>query len=196
MRTNTFTTRPLLFDEEAERQLLGCLLIDVELRRYIRRLIRIDDFSLYHHRAVYEAVLRAGAAPFYTIADALQGQSLIDEMGGEDFIRRLATQVDNYAGGYALARRVAKLGKQRRVLRLAEDMARAAVDGNIDNLNGWVNRRLMLAIRNALSLESAGEQIALPGVLGEGQQVERERSASQILDAERRGLSAPIPVSA
>lgn len=166
MRTYS-TSRPVLFDEEAERQLLGCLLVDVELRRHIRRLIRIDDFSLYHHRAVYEAVLRAGAAPFYVIAEALQGQPLIDEMGGEDFVRRLATQVDNYAGGYALARRVAKLGKQRRVLRLAEDMARAAVDGNIDGLNGWVNRRLVTAMRNALNLENAGEQIALPGVLGE-----------------------------
>ena len=62
---------------------------------------------------------------------------------------------------------MAKLGKQRRVLRLAEEMARAAVDGNIDGLNGWVNRRLVTAMRNALNLENAGEQIALPGVLGE-----------------------------
>jgi replicative DNA helicase len=157
----------MLFDEEAERQLLGCLLVDVDLRRHIRRLIRIDDFSLYHHRAVYEAVLRAGELPFYEIAGALEGQPLVREMGGEEFIRRLAVQVDNYAGGYELARRVAKLGKQRRVLRLAEDMARAAVDGNIDELNGWVNRRLVTAMRNAMSLENAGEQIALPGVLGE-----------------------------
>lgn len=177
MRTYTTFSRPLLFDEEAERQLLGCLLVDVELRRHIRRLIRIDDLSLYHHRAVYEAILRAGAAPFYAIADALHDQPLIAEMGGEDFIRLLVMQVDNYAGGYALARRVAKLGKQRRVLRLAEDMARAAVDGNIEGLNGWVNRRLVTAIRNALSLENAGEQIALPGVLGEGKPVEKSRSA-------------------
>jgi replicative DNA helicase len=166
----TYTTppsRPILFDEEAERQLLGCLLVDVDLRRHIRRLIRLDDFSLYHHRAVYQAVLHAGDAPFYAIADLLQTQPLVREMGGEGFIRRLAVQVDNYADGFALARRVAKLGKQRRVLRLAEDMARAAVDGNIDGLNGWVNRRLMMAIRNALSLENAGEQIALPGVMTE-----------------------------
>jgi hypothetical protein len=88
-------------------------------------------------------------------------------MGGEDFIRRLAVQVDNYADGFELARRVAKLGKQRRVLRLAEDMARAAVDGNIEGLNGWVNRRLVMAVRNALSLENAGEQMALPGVMTE-----------------------------
>lgn len=174
---NDITSRPLLFDEEAERQLLGCLLVDVGLRRHIRRLIRIDDFSLYHHRAVVEAVLRAGAAPFYAIAEALQGQPLIDEMGGEDFIRRLAVQVDDYTAGYALARRVAKLGKQRRVLRLAEDMARAAVDGNVENLSGWVNRRLVLAMRNALSLENAGEQIALPGVLGEGKPTARVMQA-------------------
>lgn len=170
MRTITNTprpTRPILFDEEAERQLLGCLLVDVDLRRHIRRLIRMDDFSLYHHRAVYQALLHAGAAPFYEIADKLEGQPLVREMGGEDFIRRLVVQVDNYAEGYELARRVAKLGKQRRVLRLAEDMARAAVDGNIEGLNGWVNRRLVLAVRNALSLESAGEQMALPGVLSE-----------------------------
>jgi replicative DNA helicase len=157
----------MLFDEEAERQLLGCLLVDVDLRRRIGRLIRVDDFSLYHHRAVYQAVLKAGVAPFYEIADALESQPLVREMGGEDFIRRLAVQVDNYADGFELARRVAKLGKQRRVLRLAEDMARAAVDGNIEGLNGWVNRRLVMAVRNALSLENAGEQMALPGVMTE-----------------------------
>lgn len=168
MRANTFTVRPMLFDEEAERQLLGCLLVDADLRRHVRRLVRVDDFSLHHHRAVYEAVLRAGAAPFYAIAEGLRGQSMIDEMGGENFIRQLVMQVDNYAGGYAFARRLAKLGKQRRLLRLAEDLARAAVDGDVDGLNGWVSRRLMLAMRNALGLESAGEQLALPGVLSDG----------------------------
>ncbi len=177
MRTYT-PSLPMLFDEEAERQLLGCLLVDVDLRRHIRLLIRIDDFRLFHHRAVYQAVLHAGDAPFYDIAGKLEGQPLVREMGGEDFIRRLAVQVDNYASGYALARRVARLGKQRRVLRLAEDIARAAVDGNIEGLNGWVNRRLIMAIRNALSQEGAGEQLPLPGVLGE------QKPATLALDAQ------------
>ena len=89
-----------LCDEPAERELLGCLLVDVDLRQTARRILRPDDFYLYHHRLICQAIYMSGTAEFYRIAQALAEHSLLIDMGGEDYIRSLAVQVENYAGAF------------------------------------------------------------------------------------------------
>ena len=153
-----------LCDEPTERELLGCLLVDVDLRRTARRILRPDDFYLYHHRLICQAIFSSSAAEFYRIGEVLAGHSLLTEVGGGDYIRDLAVQVENYALGLVHAQHIAQLGRQRRILHLAEDMARAAVEGEIDDISRQINKKLRSALRSAVSLEHAGRQMQLPGL--------------------------------
>lgn len=154
-----------LCDDATERELLGCLLVDVDLRRVARRMLRPDDFNLYHHRLIYHAILTAGPAEFYRIGAALADHPLVEQVGGADYIRDLAVNVENYAAGTALMHDIVQLGRQRRVLQLAEDMARAAVSGHLDGISNWMNRKLKFALRNTVYLNGAGRQMQLPGLV-------------------------------
>jgi replicative DNA helicase len=142
MRQVSSPAAPYLFDEVAERELLGCLLADGDLRDTVQTFLREDDFYVLHHRPIYGAIIRLGQAPFYEIAAALASHSLVREAGGEDYIRALAVGADDLTQGMQLAMHVARLGQQRRVLRVAEDIARAAIGGRLNSLPAWARRRL------------------------------------------------------
>jgi replicative DNA helicase len=146
---------PRLFDEVAEREVLGCLLADVDLRDTVQTFLREDDFYVLHHRPIYGAVIRVGSAPFYDVAAALATNTLVREAGGEDYVRGLAVGVDDLAQGLQLALHVARLGQQRRVLRVAEDIARAALGGRLNSLPTWARRRLSEALGPVASTRPA-----------------------------------------
>ncbi len=156
-----------LCDEDIERELLGCLLVDIELCCAVKHLVRVDDFCLYHHRILSQEIVHSGAIPFYSISEKLVSQPLICEVGGERFIRELAVFVENYAEGLTYAHRVARLGRQRRILRVAESMAKAAIRGDLKGLSTQINRKLKFALFTPANLKGVGDQMPLPGLLSD-----------------------------
>ncbi len=167
-----------LCDEDTERDLLGCLLVDIELRATVAKVVRIDDFSLLHHRLLYATIIGAGDAPFFDICHKLEDQPIFQEVGGEQYILDLMAFVENFAEGLHFAQRVAQLGQQRRVLRLAESVAKAAIAGKLKGLSKAIARGLRYALLSPTGLRSVGQQMPLPGLLPESQ----EELASQPLN--------------
>jgi hypothetical protein len=161
MRVSRFA-QPYLCDEDLERELLGCLLVDVDLRQNVKPFLRTDDFYLHEHRVVYHTLLCSDEDEFYKIGALLNTHPLVQEVGGETYIRYLAVNVENYTDGFTYAQEIATLGKQRRLLTIAQDLARAAFNGNLDRLHPWINGRIKSAMRGAIDFGNSGRQIELP----------------------------------
>jgi hypothetical protein len=164
MRLSHFA-QPYLCDEETERELLGCLLVDIDLRRNVKPFLRVDDFYLHEHRVVYHAILCSGEDEFFKLGALFDSHPLIQEVGGEDYIRHLAAMVENYADGFMHAQKIATLGKQRRLLTVAQDLARAAFNGQLHGLHPWINGKIKSALRGAIDFDNSGRQIEMPGML-------------------------------
>ena len=92
---------------DAERSLLGSLLIDPDAIMKIGSAIQPDDFYREQHRAIYEAVASLAArgerADFITVCDELTRRGRLDDAGGEAYVSELiatvptAFHVDHYA---------------------------------------------------------------------------------------------------
>ena len=115
---------------EAERSLIGSLLIDPDAIMKIGGQVGPDDFYREQHRAIYEAVAGLAArnekADYVTVCDELTRLGHLDTAGGETYIAEIvnavptAFHVDHYA---AIVRRASIL---RRIIQGASQMVTAA----------------------------------------------------------------------
>ncbi len=82
---------------EAERSVLGCLLLDKDAILQIADLLNPDDFYHNHHRYVYDVVSelfsRSQPIDLVTVATKLQSQGHLEEIGGPEFLASLQNEV-------------------------------------------------------------------------------------------------------
>lgn len=82
---------------EAERSVLGCLLLDKDSILHVADLLDPTDFYHNHHRYVYEAIsaLFAKSQPIdlVTVATKLQSLGKLEEIGGPEFLANLQNEV-------------------------------------------------------------------------------------------------------
>jgi replicative DNA helicase len=97
-------------DLEAERAVLGSILIDPETVGDIMELIKSEDFYHEKHKAVFRAMesLYEKAEPIdlVTLSDSLRKESALEKVGGELFIAQLADGVPTSAHSLEYARLV------------------------------------------------------------------------------------------
>lgn len=124
MSTRT-TTPPAPHSIEAERTLLGALLLDADTLIDVRALLAPEDFHDPVHRAVYAAIVSLyddrKPVDFVTVADALRANEFVAKSGGSAFLASLAADVPtaSHAVGYAdivrgksVCRQLAALGQK------------------------------------------------------------------------------------
>jgi replicative DNA helicase len=123
--------RPLPHNLDAERSVLGGILISNEAYTRVVGRLRPEDFYRDAHRRIYAALERllerhGGSADFITLQDALVRANDLDTVGGPAYLAALtdgvprATNVPHYA---AIVRDKAQL---RRVIRTADELLAAA----------------------------------------------------------------------
>ncbi|MBT3349121.1 replicative DNA helicase [bacterium] len=82
---------------EAERSVIGCLLLDKDAIIKIADLINADDFYHDHHRFVFEAVLElfhhSEPIDLVTVATKLQSHEKLELIGGPEFLAELQNEV-------------------------------------------------------------------------------------------------------
>ncbi len=108
-------------NEEAERALLGALLLDGERIPEVADLLLPDDFYDRRHGLIYEAVLRLAErntpVNFVTLGETLRATSKFDEVGGNAYLVALAQEVTSSAHALHHAHIVADSSSLRGLIR-------------------------------------------------------------------------------
>ncbi len=82
---------------EAEKSLLGCLLLDKDATLKIADFLLPDDFYHDHHKAIYECCLelfqRAEPVDVVTVATKLEGKQKLELIGGPEYLAELQNTV-------------------------------------------------------------------------------------------------------
>lgn len=106
-------------NEEAERSLLGALMLDAERIPEVAEQIRPEDFFAKRHRMIYEALLALSLenvpVDFVTVGEALRAQGLFDAVGGNEFLVDVASSVTSAAHATHHARIIQETSTLRRL---------------------------------------------------------------------------------
>lgn len=121
---------------EAERAVLGSLLIDPDAIVKVASFLRTEDFYRERHQWIYSALMvlheRREPADFVTLVDELERQEQLEEMGGPAYITELinSTPTAIYVDYYA--RIVERTAILRRLIGAAGKIAELAYDESND----------------------------------------------------------------
>jgi Replicative DNA helicase len=84
------------FDEDAERAILGSLIVYPELQKPITARLTTDDFYLQKHKIIYQTitdlVYQEKIPNFHILKDALEKQGQLDFVGGPAYIYQLSEE--------------------------------------------------------------------------------------------------------
>ena len=128
--------RQVPFDEAAEQQVLGSLLIDRDAIFKVADLLRVDDFYIARHQRIYDAAQalleRRERIDPLTIQMELARREELDRAGGQAYLRALAEGVPTAAEIDRYGRIVRDRAILRRLLGAATSIAADAYDEPTD----------------------------------------------------------------
>jgi len=120
---------------EAERSLLGCLLMDVSRLPLVADLVDTRSFFLQAHRDIWAAVeaMHRAAQPVdpVTVLEELQRRGQAERAGGLPYLTALMHAVPALANVQRYAELVAQRYGERQLIAAADDVQRIAWDGTL-----------------------------------------------------------------
>jgi replicative DNA helicase len=117
---------------EAERGVLGSIIIDPEAIVQVADFLTADDFYRDAHRTIYEIIVQLyeqrEAADFITICDELERRNKLEDVGGASYITSLINQVPTSGNVEYYGRIVERTAILRRLIHAAGEIAAIAYD--------------------------------------------------------------------
>lgn len=161
---------------EAERGVIGSIIIDPEAISLVADFLSAEDFYRDAHRTIYEVIIflweRRQAADFITICDELERRSKLEEVGGASYITSLINHVPTSGNVEYYGHLVERSAILRRLIHAAGRIAAIAYEETDHALEA--SEELIYGI--AKNRRVAGESVPvgtifndiLTGVLAEG----------------------------
>jgi len=123
-------------NDDAERALIGAMLIDDNAVIIAQQYVRAEDFYSPRHRKIFEAVLNLfhkGTRPdLLTISTELERTGKLDESGGYDYIASLTGAVPSSANAEYYAQVVQTCSLRRGLIRISGEAGARAFDETVD----------------------------------------------------------------
>jgi hypothetical protein len=124
--------RPLPRNLEAERSVLGAVVLDNTAFAVAAKMLRADDFSLRENRLIFGAmaVIAERQAPIDTITlmDTLNSRAELSDAGGVAYLSKLADGIPRVSNVAHYAEIVASCASRRRIIRFADNLYEAGFD--------------------------------------------------------------------
>jgi len=145
----------LPFAPEAERSVIGTILMDPAVFLGIREVLNATDFYRESHRTIYQAmedVSDAGNTPDYTtVLEHLRGTKQLDMVGGQTYVSGLldASAPSSMVQNYAMI--VHDRSQSRSLVRIAQEVVQAGLAGTFENAGEYSNfaeSRLLETLRS------------------------------------------------
>lgn len=172
---------------EAERSLLGAMLIDDTTVAKVSEVVLPDDFYRADHTAVYEAVLalhrQRSPIDLTTLGDQLRKDGTWDKVGGTGFAAGLMTETPTAAHAMHYADIVRTKAGLRRLITVAGKIAAAAYEEANDLPEA--QSRAMSLLLEAVGKTSDGVHIYTP--------VEQAHAIMDMIESIEKGESRGIP---
>lgn len=155
------------YNEDAERAVLGCVLIDGNnAMKKIGHILKADDFFEKNYQVIFSAmkdVYDTGVEPdLLTIHDNLQASGWSDVIGGAASLTELTNDIPTALHVVNYAKIVAKYANARRILTASRDIAQLTQeDITIDELVSRAETRLKGVTQAAVQAESKFEIVDL-----------------------------------
>jgi replicative DNA helicase len=113
---------------EAERGVLGSILLDNEVMHDIVVFLRAEDFYRDAHQVIYAAIRelydKAKGIDAVTLAEELKLRGLFDQVGGDDTLTEIVTSVPHAANGKYYAEIVKEKATSRQLIESATEIIR------------------------------------------------------------------------
>jgi len=123
-------------NDDAERALIGAMLIDDNAVITVQQYVRPEDFYSPRHRKIYEAVLnlfKKGIRPdLLTLSTELERTGKLDESGGYDYIASLTGAVPSSANAEYYAQVVQTCSLRRGLIKISGEIGTRAFDEAVD----------------------------------------------------------------
>ncbi len=117
---------------EAERSVLGCLLLDKEAVVKIADLITKDDFYHDHHKFIFEAIIdlfnKSQPIDLVTVATALQAKNKLELIGGPEFLAELQEEVPTATHVFQYAQIVKHRSTLRKLIKTGQEVTALGYD--------------------------------------------------------------------
>lgn len=127
-------------DVEAERLVLGALMIDRDAYAIVGEILRVDSFYEQRHSKIYQAVqdlsLKENPVDVVTVTDQLAKNGDLEDIGGPMYIAELSNRVSSSANVEYHARIIARKSLARQMISFAGSIETEAFDetNDIDEL--------------------------------------------------------------
>ena len=123
-------------NDDAERAILGAMLIDVGAIVIAQQYLRPVDFYSSRHRKIYEAILslndKATRPDLLTLNSELEQTGKLDEVGGNDYIASLTHVVPSSANAEYYAQIVQNCSLRRSLIQVAGESGSRAYDETVE----------------------------------------------------------------
>jgi replicative DNA helicase len=124
---------------EAERLVLGGVLLEFRhLYTLLEMGLRAEDFYQEAHQKIFQTIFdlysRSQAIDAVTVNNALQGQGILDRVGGAKYIADLIDTGYALANVEAWAQIVRDKASERRIITVCSELMSEALDGVVDHL--------------------------------------------------------------
>lgn len=117
---------------DAEKSLLGAVLIDDNVLADISDKVKPADFYDSRHEAVFAAIMRLyekhKPVDLLTLSDELKGKKLLDTVGGSSYLTELTNYVPTSAHATAYAELVRSKAVRRRLIKASSEIAELGYD--------------------------------------------------------------------
>ena len=121
---------------EAERAVLGAMMIRKEAIIEVQEILQPDDFYREIHRIIYEAMIKLQnddeAVDLVTLTEELRKENMLDQVGGLSFITQLANVVGTSANIGYHAKIVKEKAELRNLIDVATEIASKAYEDSDD----------------------------------------------------------------
>lgn len=124
----------LQYDPDAEKAVIGCLLIDDAKIKDVLAVLKYDDFYDQRHKFIFRAIewlyKQKVEIDLLTLSDALTKKNLLDKIGGSAYLTELTNYVPSAARVVNYAQIVADFAGKRSIADAANRIAQTASNGS------------------------------------------------------------------
>jgi replicative DNA helicase len=122
---------------EAEQMFLGAALVNNEVLNQALEFIEEEHFYEPAHRLIFNSIIKVIdkglSANVISIRTMLASNEQFNNMGGNDYIARIATMGSSIINAYDYAKIIFDLAKKRSLIKFGEELANKAYNSGLDN---------------------------------------------------------------
>ena len=123
-------------NDEAEKSVLGAILIDKDVFFGVSEILKADDFYAKSHREIYQSMLdlfaRSEPIDVVTVSEALKRKNSLEAVGGRGYIALLSSIVITTANAVQYAKIIAEKAMLRRLISAAGDIVSKSYEESLE----------------------------------------------------------------